>query len=227
MDCAQFENIVHDLERPGTEGYELRDIALEHAEACSRCARLISASESLDVGLRALATHEAGHQAPAHIEPALIAEFRRQKAASSRRRVQRQIAALGAAAAVLLALGVGLHRWTSTRVQPVANAVGKTPSSPVAAPANSSQQELVAENVADDSADTSNFVRLPYADDPQALENGAVVRVELTEPALVSLGMPATLAGTSGSVPADLVVSADGTPQAIRFVSQENESEDF
>ena len=35
MDCAQFEEIVHDLERPGTEGFVLRDSALAHAESCN------------------------------------------------------------------------------------------------------------------------------------------------------------------------------------------------
>jgi len=79
----------------------------------------------------------------------------------------------------------------------------------------------------DDSEVAASFIPLPYADDPQGLEGGAVVRVELSGPALASLGMPVTLAGSSESVPADLLVSNDGTPQAIRLVSQENVNREF
>jgi hypothetical protein len=51
--------------------------------------------------------------------------------------------------------------------------------------------------------------------------------VELSGPALMSMGMPATFAGSSERVPVDLLVSADGTPQAIRLVSQESASQEF
>src|SRR5271156_3714650 len=110
MDCARFEEIVHDLDRPGTEGFALRESALAHAESCSHCARLMTDAESLDASLCELARGEASKQAPARVGNALMEEFRGQKTTTSRRRVQRQIAALGAAAAVLLALGFSLHR---------------------------------------------------------------------------------------------------------------------
>ncbi len=67
----------------------------------------------------------------------------------------------------------------------------------------------------------SDFIALPYADDPDGVEGATVVRVELSGPALASLGMPVSLAGSSGSISADLLVSDDGTPQAIRLLSQE------
>jgi hypothetical protein len=52
------------------------------------------------------------------------------------------------------------------------------------------------------------------------IEDGAVVRVVLSRSALVSLGVSVADVGSSEQVPADLVVSADGTPEAIRLVSQ-------
>ena len=171
----------------------------------------------------------------------MIEEFRRQRAASSRRRVQRQIAALGAAAAILLALGFSLYRRATSRpgVAPVTNVAEKISAPPVASPAvvpaaspvagsaKSLQQNQVLASQSDDSTYATNFVPLPYADDPSALEDGAVVRVEMPRAALASFGLPVAAMESDGTVRADLIVSADGTPQAIRLVSQDNSSQSF
>jgi hypothetical protein len=226
MDCAQFEEIVHDLERPGTEGFALRDSALEHAESCSDCARLMTDAEALDAELREIARGEAGKLAPVRVETALMGEFRRRKTASSHRRVQRQIAALAVAATVLLVLGISLRRWSAPKpnIAPVANVAGNTPSSPevspVTAPVNSQQQEQESANQPGDSEYATAFVPLPYADDPTAVDGGTVVRVILSRPALASLGVPVTDPGSTDRIPADLLLSEDGAPQAIRLVSE-------
>ena len=47
-----------------------------------------------------------------------------------------------------------------------------------------------------------------------------MVRVILSRSALASLGMPLSGVENREQIPADLVVSADGTPEAIRFVAQ-------
>ena len=60
---------------------------------------------------------------------------------------------------------------------------------------------------------------LPYADDPAALEGGSVVRVTLARSVLESYGLPAEGLGAGDRVTADMIVSEDGTPQAIRLVS--------
>jgi hypothetical protein len=231
VDCAQFEGIVHEIDRPGTEGFAFREAALAHAESCSRCARLMTQVESLDLGLRAFASHEAERQAPAHVGNELMEEFRRTKAAASRRRFRSQVVALATAAAVLLALGVSLrHRlMTGPSPAPARDLAGNHPSP--AAPAGSaepattaarpdSEDSLTADNLASESADATAFVPLPYADDPSAADGGAVVRVVLSRPALASLGLPVTDMGATDRIPADIIVSEDGAPQAIRLVSQ-------
>ncbi|MGC1831153.1 MAG: hypothetical protein WA663_12180, partial [Candidatus Acidiferrales bacterium] len=86
MDCARFEELLHDLDRKGTQA-ALRESALAHAESCGRCAGLMAESEALGFSLRALAVEDAGQQAPARVEESLLREFRRQKAAASRRRI--------------------------------------------------------------------------------------------------------------------------------------------
>jgi hypothetical protein len=229
MDCSQFEKIVHDLDRPGTEGFALRESALAHAETCSHCAPLMIDSESLDAALHSLAQRGAGRQASPRVESALIEEFRRQKAASFRRSVQRQIAALSAAAAILLVLGFSLHRriTAGTGLVPVTNVAQMTSAPPSAASGESLQQDQDLASQPDDATYAENFVPLPYADDPSALDEGAVVRVEMPRAALASFGLPVAAMESAGTVRADLIVSADGTPQAIRLVSQDNASQSF
>ncbi|MGH9745567.1 MAG: hypothetical protein ACRD59_05580, partial [Candidatus Acidiferrales bacterium] len=111
MDCAQFEEIVHELDRPETRGPELREAALNHAESCGRCAVLLTEAESLDFALVRIAGEDERSAAPARLEGALLQEFRRANAKSSRRRLEWQVVAIGIAAVLFLVLGISLrHR---------------------------------------------------------------------------------------------------------------------
>ena len=221
MDCAQFEELLHDLDRPGTQGAALREQALAHAESCGRCARLVTESEALDFSLRMLAGEEAGKEAPAGLEHALMHEFRRAKAVASRRTMAWRMVALGAAAAIALALGFSLRHGRvpgakSSSGTEQAGTVGTNPSQ-----VNVAQiEQQPAASQQDDSEYATDFVPLPYADDSAMADGGAVVRVVLSRSALASLGVPVADVGDTNPIPADVVVSEDGTPQAIRLVSQ-------
>jgi hypothetical protein len=218
MSCSEFEEIVHDLDRPGTHGVALREEALAHAESCDRCAQLLTETESLDQALRMIATTEGEQEAPACVESALLREFRGAKVGTKSPNFGRHIAALGIAAAVLLAAGASLHRF-APGVKETASEQDIRANFSASATTSQSGQGAV--------QSASDFIALPYADDPDGEEGGTVVRVELSGPALASLGMPVSLAGGSGSIPADLLVSDDGTPQAIRLVSEESTSQEF
>ena len=224
MDCAQFERLLHDLDRPGTEGFSLREAALGHAESCSVCAQLLTQAESLDLALRAVAERESGRQAPPRLEKLLRDEYRRGAAASARRRVRWQLAALATAAVLLLALGLSLrHRAESpsrnggSRATPAAVATGN---SPALASDSASEQGALADSQVADSDSSTAFVPLPYADTSAASEDGAIVRVELSRSELASFGLPVTDLSATDRIPADIIVGEDGAPQAIRLVSQ-------
>jgi hypothetical protein len=183
--------------------------------------------EALDFSLRALAVQEGDRQAPSRVEALLMAEFRRERAARSRRRIRWQIAALGTAAALILGIGISLHH----RALPDSNgglapaiAAGSTSNPGNTAASASSQQSLSsdADLNAGDSEYATAFVPLPYADDPTAANGGTVVRVVLSRSALASFGLPVTDMGETDRIPADIVLSEDGAPQAIRLVSQSN-----
>jgi hypothetical protein len=244
MKCAEFEEILHELDRPGTQGYELREEALIHAESCERCGVLLTETESLDFSLARIASEADRGVASPRVEAALLHEFRRVKGKSARWRMQWRVAAIGIAAALFLALWLSLARFYTphrplVRV-PQAN-LAKSPgetdrSSESDHSASQSSQTPVRESmnkksvtpqVADQTADQSdetefaeNFTTLPYADDPSMMEGGSVVRVILSRSALASLGMPVSGVENTEQIPADLVVSADGTPEAIRLVAQ-------
>jgi hypothetical protein len=220
MTCTQFEEILHDLDRPGTSGLAMRELALVHAEACSDCALLLIESESLDFGLNTLALRDEDPHASPVVEAVLLREFRAHHEAApnfmtSGRGVRWQVAVIGVAAMALAALGI-------SRIK-----IGVEPKQPVvktdAAASANEQYALESDPQLNELAgaeDGTAFVSLPYADgDATSLEGGAVVRVVMPRSALASLGLPVSGAAGTDAIPAELIVSADGTPQAIRLVS--------
>jgi hypothetical protein len=242
MDCTEFKDIYHDLDRPGTLEASRRERALMHAEYCSRCAALLTEAEALDFALHSLAQESASRQASPRVEAALLQEFQREKVRATGRRLQWQVAVLGAAAGIALVIGLALHH----RIVPSINAVQPTAKPEVTAShggavepqqtnteqagrAGSANIAASASSVSESGDDeyAGNFVPVPYADDPAALEGGAIVRVTLPRSALVSFGLPITDGGDADTIAADLVVAEDGTPQAIRLVSQSNANSDF
>jgi hypothetical protein len=227
MNCSQFQEILHDLDRPGTKGFAARDAAFLHAESCDHCTQLLTQSESLDFALHTLREREAHRRMSPRIEELLLEEFRRRNVTPSRRRVPWPVAALATAATLLLALGLALHYWTAHRVAGTTakNSTGSSDAEKIAnnGPSTSTPSEdraAAEEKPAGDSESVTAFVPLPYADDSLAGEGGAIVRVVLSRPALASLGLPVADIGATDRIPADIIVSEDGAPQAIRLVAQ-------
>jgi hypothetical protein len=226
MNCSEFEEILHDLDRPGTEGFAVRDAAFLHAESCDRCTQLLTQSESLDFAFHTLREREARRQVSPRIEELLLEQFRRRNRSASRR-VRWQIAALSTAAALLLGFGLALHYWTERHTPDTAvkdrGVSGQAEQIATIAPSESTAAASEVgseEGQISDSESATAFVPLPYADDSMAGEGGAIVRVVLSRPALASLGLPVADIGATDRIPADIIVSEDGAPQAIRLVAE-------
>jgi hypothetical protein len=231
MNCAEFQEILHDMDRPGTAGLAQRESALAHAESCGSCGRLLTEAEALDFRLHSLALHHAYTQAPPHLESALLREFRRHAGVPKHQRVQWYAALIGVAAVTLLAVGlmrvrIGVvpDQTSSVAVTADANAPGTTvaPEGSPDSHANSAQNGGQLNELAS-SDDGTAFFPLPYADDSASLEGGAVIRVAVPRSALASWGLPVIGAAGTDRIPAELVVGADGTPQAIRLISEAND----
>lgn len=241
MDCSQFMEALHELDRPGTPGASVREGALAHAEMCSSCGALVTEAESLDFALGQISQQASELQVPPRIEAALLREFRREKSVAASRRLRLQLAIVGIAAAILLALGLTFRRpQTVTPVKTPSESASTSAPAAATRPLRDQQTSAAAANVVVEpkatrvratpgkSAESDNapteyataYVPLPYAYDPSDLEGGAVVRVVLPRAALISYGLPVEAMGVSDQVTADMVVSEDGTPQAIRLVAQ-------
>jgi hypothetical protein len=245
MDCAAFEKISQHLYSADAAEAEA---ALAHAESCSRCAALLTEVEWLEFSMRDLARHDAARRVSPRVESALLQEFRRQKAADARRQIRWRLAALGAAAVLFLALGFSLRKHgivlphsssapepsaAASHVQPaVAPALLPAPAqTPVHAKVTNTAvapaRRQSASSDSSDSEDAGAFVPLPYADDSAAVDGGAIVRVVLSRSALASFGVPVDDFASTDPIQADLVVGVDGTPEAIRLVSQLNPNDEF
>src|SRR5580704_330454 len=173
MDCTQFKEIYQELDRPGTSGYRFRERALSHAEACPRCGALLTEGEALDFALRNLAESSARWEASPRIEANLLRVLQQAKLAGSRQRIRKQFAILGAAAAVLLALGIGVHeritlgaRTTSLEAANVAgNPTAGTTTDAVAGgsttPGESTSAVSASANQADENEYAEEFVPVP------------------------------------------------------------------
>ncbi|HXZ13197.1 MAG TPA: hypothetical protein VEG64_12480 [Candidatus Sulfotelmatobacter sp.] len=231
MDCAQFDEILHDLDRPGTKGAVARELAMAHAESCHRCAELLTQSEWLDFNLLRLKEEVHPAEAPARVESALLQEFRRTVQASNRRKAVRRAAVIGIAAALFLALGLSLrHRIPAPAIATPSAGLTRAPeahpsvvSAPArtAAPAQAASSPQLRENSeAEPALYATNFMPLPYADDSLDEEDGTIVRVRISRAALASLGLPVIEGDGAERLQADLLLSADGTPQAIRLLSE-------
>jgi hypothetical protein len=198
---------------------------------------LLTECESLDFALTRIANDAGRSAASSRVETALFQEFQRTKGKSARRRMQWRMAVIGVAAALFLVLGLSLQRFYAPSRDPRAGSQPNLPKSAAersasAAPAQKTVQDSTqsksktpqiaaqASDELDEAEVAQNFTPLPYADDPSMIEGGSVVRVILTRSALASFGMPLTGVENAEQIPADLVVSADGTPEAIRLVAQ-------
>jgi hypothetical protein len=219
MTCKEFDEILNDLDRAGMPEGALREQALAHAESCGPCARLLTETESLDFALHAISIQECDRHAPSHLEAALLQAFRQEKQASKQPRMSWRIAALATAAVVLLALSFSLrdHQWTNTN----SSGANGASTSPTGLPMEGGAG--VATVLSADASEPefgTGFVALPYADDAASLEGASEVRVALSRSALASLGVPVADTTDTSEIPADMIISVDGTPQAIRLVSE-------
>lgn len=249
MSCRVFEEILADLDRSEVLPAAMREAALGHAETCPECGLLLTESESLEMRFESIREMVRGLSAPTRIETSLLKEFREIRASEHRGKLRWRVAALGAAAAVALAVGLALNGdnllWQGTRHEPNAKNVVSAPvpaqtqdvlPSPARTEASTSERithepairKVKADRpalqakppMASPAAEEAAFVRLPYADSSVEIEGGEVVRVILSPAALESLGVQTGAIGSNEDVSADLLLDEDGTPEAIRLVAQ-------
>jgi len=68
MSCRNYETILTEVARGQMLDARAKTDALEHAEACARCAARLANERALGAGLRALSSSAAAAQTPARVE---------------------------------------------------------------------------------------------------------------------------------------------------------------
>jgi hypothetical protein len=237
MNCTSFRELVHDLDRLDGADAAACDGAIAHAQVCTRCARELYRVRELGTALHRLAEEDERLRPSPAVEVNVIRAFRAQVPVPLWR--SRAAWWMGAAAAVVLAAGVGMHRRRPTSVsrsQPAAMvASGRSltgaPSAPATAKALLSPKPPTGTRVdrgAKEKApsrelagfdELADFVPLPFAQDESPIGEGEVVRIRLSESALGLLGVPVGASTANEPVTADVVIGEDGVARAIRFVS--------
>ena len=219
MTCEHFALEVHDWgRRVNSRESEIRESIDErlvaHAAECPDCAQLLADVRALNYSLQALAEQDAAERAPESAEAALLAAFRAQKSSRRATTAAWHRAALAAAAIVLAALGVAVHRLVPT-------ATGGSSAGDLQA--NSSEGMATAENSPLVAENATTFVALPYADENFAVEDGTIAQVTMSPATLASMGLP--VADIDGApMAAEVVLSEDGTPQAIRLLPENGDN---
>jgi hypothetical protein len=206
MSCEEFAELGLDAERDAALMSEAQRAAWEaHGRGCARCA---AESESLRVlrgQLRALAGETRSAQAPPRTEM----QLRRQvKLLGYKRRGERRKTAIAAAilaAAAALVAAVGVRHWMRPAEPVVAMNLAVPPSAPENPPA-----QIAAAQAQDD------FTLLPDGL-PVATEDDSIVSVRMPRAALAALGLPVNEEQSGEPVLVDLLISADGQPQAVRL----------
>jgi hypothetical protein len=69
-----------------------------------------------------------------------------------------------------------------------------------------------------DSEIATDFMPVAYGDNPNELENGRIVRVEMPRSALAQFGLPVNMERANERIKADVLIGDDGMARAIRFV---------
>ncbi len=233
MNCEEMAALGFDFDGRAAEVNESqRAAAEEHLRACGSCAAQFESWRELRGGLRALAEETRRAQAPSRVET----ELRRKvlRLGYERRWERRRAAiagwALAAAAVAAVAMGVRHWMWPGTPVA-VGPAV-KAPAAPELEQGTGKQNVAAVEQPngpdapvrvkrttrpADSAAEAGQdeFTLLPGGL-PIAAEDASILRVRMQRGALGALGLPVNEERSGEWVLVDLVVSADGQPQAVR-----------
>jgi len=239
MNCTGFEKLVIEMARGGLTEAAARCEAAAHANTCARCARRLANEQRLSGVVAAIVEQDSQGIAPAAVEQMLLAEFKKQHAASKRGGTWRARAVVGAvAAALIVAVAIGLRRTpeqhTVQMKPPEAHAT--PPEVPVVAPAGRdvskphvrtlraarrktsrrpTTEALAPHQVAQREVMTE-FIPIVY--DPEPIERGQIVRIRLPRSALATFGIPMNEERAEEAIRADVLLGEDGLARAVRFV---------
>ena len=215
MNCEEFalEGLDRDLDAEGAESAAAR----KHLRGCPRCAALYESSRALRADLRELAKLTSDSTAPSRVEMRLRQEFRtRHTTDKSRGRVV--VASWLLAAAALIVVATSLVFWQRHGAANIAS-TRQPPAQSAAVHSIATGPELGGTLIAEN--DGEEFALMPGAI-PGMLDDTTVVRVQMERGSLGALGLSVNEEHANDVVQVDLLLGADGQPQAYRLPQSNN-----
>jgi hypothetical protein len=213
MNCEEFG--IVGLDRDLGAGGRDSTAAREHLRSCPHCAALFESALALRADLRDLGQLTSKATAPSRVEMRLRQEFRtRHTTAKSRGRMVMTSWVL--AAATLMLVAASLVLWQREKRVNIAQVKPSTPSmTRSVATGPELGGTLIAEN------DGDEFALIPGAI-PGLLDDTAVVRVQMERGSLGALGLSVNEEHANDIVQVDLLLGADGQPQAYCLPQSSN-----
>ena len=214
MNCEEFAiaGLDWDLGAGGVDSAAVR----EHLRTCPHCTALFESSLALRGDLRELGQLTSDASAPSRVEMRLRQEFRTlHTTEKSRGRVVLASWLLAAATLILVATSLALwHRHGQVNI-----AKTRPSSTPMTTRTVASGPELGGTLIAENDGD--EFAMIPGAV-PGLLDDTAVVRVQMQRGSLGALGLSVNEEHANDIVQVDLLLGADGQPQAYRLPQSSN-----
>lgn len=217
MTCEIFDSIVEDLARGGFCEKEAE--ALDHVKVCPDCAQRLAEAQVLTLALQRVADAWEPKEAPAEVEKFLRLRFRQRRNLARWQRRRRHWAMGAIAAGIVLATGLSVwlaRPGTVRRYISPAMEAPRQPAKQAAPPSAVPSAAIEAENR--QSAETSDFMPLPYAEGAPPVTEEQVVRISVPASALQEIGFPVSEPSTSEDVTADILIGEDGIARGIRIV---------
>jgi predicted anti-sigma-YlaC factor YlaD len=215
MNCEEFASAGMDRELVigGPESAAAR----EHLRSCPHCVALYESSLALSADLRELGQQTSDATAPSRVEMRLRQEFRTLHT-TEKNRGRMVVASWLLAAATLVLVGSSLVLWRKHGEVYSAKAHSSS-ATQVAARAVATGPELGGTLIAENNGD--EFALIPGAI-PGLLDDTTVVRVQMERGGLEALGLSVNEEHASDVVQVDLLLGADGQPQAYRLPQSSN-----
>lgn len=213
MNCEEFANLGLGLDLSGDQAEFAA--ANEHLRGCASCAALYESAGMLRADLHELGSATAGAVTPSRVELRLRQEFRTCHT-TDKNRSRAVFASWVLAAATIVLVGGSLFFWQRQKNVPVAQLHPVRQQKPIPAAAGPELGgTLIAEN------DGHEFALIPGAF-PGLQDDSNVVRVQMQRGSLSALGLTVDEEHANDVVQVDLLVGADGQPQAYRLPEATN-----
>jgi len=206
MSCRQFIPDVIDQTRGIALDPARLDALASHLRACATCAALAERQSAVSSALWRLAEEQKVPVSSERELQKLLASFDTRRPRPRRMTVGVRLS-LAASVLIIVGLSVGVKREVPA---------GSSEGVAATVPAMGADSTFDVALISPERSRAAAFVMLPGATALPRLESGRVIRIEIPEAELSSVGLWPTM--HAGAVQADVLVGQDGLARAVRLV---------